>query len=101
MVAHDQQREMYDRLAAAVRQVLIEWDPIGVLSDPDWPDDEYDTYVPAICSALINFDDICVVETKLNSIVEMNMGMGQQRIRNKDFAQKLWKLKETIVSQHN
>ena len=30
----------------ALPQVLIsQWDPIGVMDDPEWPRDEYDSYI--------------------------------------------------------
>jgi hypothetical protein len=33
----------------AIRWVFIEiWDPIGVMTDPDWPRDNYDGYIGRI-----------------------------------------------------
>ena len=30
---------------AELRELWCEWDPIGAMSEPDWPRDEYDAYV--------------------------------------------------------
>ena len=48
----------YEELHATVKKIIVEWDPIGVLQSEDWPNDEYDSYIPAICSILINSSDI-------------------------------------------
>jgi hypothetical protein len=85
--------EKYERLHAAVRKLVIEWDPIRVLGDGDWPDDEYDSYIPSICSILMNSGEISILENKLNAIVEESMGLSQQRSRNKEFALKFWALR--------
>lgn len=37
---------------AIVQEHLRRWDPIGVLSDPSWPKDEYDGYAGKIVSML-------------------------------------------------
>jgi hypothetical protein len=87
--------QKYKALSEAVRKILVEWDPIGVLGDGDWPDDEYDSYIPSICSILENSSEVSTLESKLNAIVELNMGLGKQRSRNKEFAARLWKLRET------
>ena len=28
-----------------LRDLLLRWDPIGVAKEPDWPDDEYDSFL--------------------------------------------------------
>jgi len=37
---------------AELRTLVCEWDPIGVMADPDWPRDEYDCLVGPILSHL-------------------------------------------------
>jgi len=86
----------YETLSVAVKKIVVEWDPIGVLGDGDWPDDEYDSYIPSICSILMNSSEVSTLESKLNAIVELNMGMSQQGARNKEFAAKLWKLRDEM-----
>ena len=44
----------YDKLIAEVDRILWEdWDPIGVMSDPEWPRDEYDSYIGDIYRFLV------------------------------------------------
>ena len=86
----------YEKLHATVKRIVVEWDPIGVLQDENWPDDEYDSYIPSICSILTNSSDIATLEAKLNAIVELNMGLAPQRSRNKDFAERFWKLRRIM-----
>lgn len=83
----------YEELHSTVKKIVVEWDPIGVLQTEDWPDDEYDSYIPAICSILITSSDVSTLDSKLNAIVELNMGLAPQRSRNKEFAERLWKLR--------
>jgi hypothetical protein len=88
--------QKYEALHGAVKKIVVEWDPIGVLQSGDWPDDEYDSYIPAICSILMNSSDIVTLISKLDAIVELNMGLGSQHLRNKEFAERLWKLREQL-----
>jgi len=88
--------QKYEALSEAVKKIVVEWDPIGVLRDGDWPDDEYDSYIPSICSILMNATEVSTLESKLNAIVELNMGPGNQRSRNREFAARLWKLREEM-----
>ena len=38
----------------AIRKVFVEvWDPIGVMSDPEWPRDEYDGYIGRVFELLV------------------------------------------------
>jgi len=90
--------QKYEALHAAVKKIIVKWDPIGVLQSEDWPDDEYDSYIPAICSILMNSSDIATLISKLDVIVELNMGLGSQHARNKEFAEQLWKLREQLES---
>jgi hypothetical protein len=86
--------QKYEALSAAVKKIVVEWDPIGVLDDEDWPDDEYDSYIPSICSILMNSAEVSTLESKLNAILELNMGMSPQRSRSREFAAKLWSLRD-------
>jgi hypothetical protein len=61
----------------SIREILAsEWDPIGVMSDPEWPRDEYDSYITRIYNALARGEsaeyiaaDLCFIEDKI-------MGLG-------------------------
>jgi hypothetical protein len=88
--------QKYEALSEAVKKIVVEWDPIGVLRDGDWPDDEYDSYIPSICSILMNASEVSTLESKLNTIVELRQGLGGQRSRNREFAARLWKLRDEM-----
>jgi hypothetical protein len=88
--------QKYEALNEAVKKIVVEWDPIGVLTDGDWPDDEYDSYIPSICSTLMNSAEVSTLESKLNAVVELNMGLGKQRSRNREFTARLWKLRDEM-----
>jgi hypothetical protein len=40
-ISKEQSRERWSGL----RQLFCEWDPIGVMDDPEWPRDDYDCMV--------------------------------------------------------
>lgn len=44
-------RELRQR-SAQLRALMCEWDPIGVMSDPNWPRDEYDCLVGPLLTLL-------------------------------------------------
>jgi hypothetical protein len=47
-------KEQSREVRRAIRKVFIEvWDPIGVMSDPDWPRDEYDGYIGQVFELLV------------------------------------------------
>jgi hypothetical protein len=35
-----------------LRDLLLGWDPIGVASEPDWPKDEYDSFLEPLAERL-------------------------------------------------
>ena len=37
---------------AELRRLLCEWDPIGVMDDPEWPRDEYDCMIGPVLRLL-------------------------------------------------
>jgi len=44
-------RELRER-SLQLRALICKWDPIGVMSDPDWPRDEYDCLVGPVLALL-------------------------------------------------
>jgi hypothetical protein len=44
-------RELRER-SSQLRALICEWDPIGVMDDPDWPRDEYDCLVGPLLTLL-------------------------------------------------
>ncbi len=66
----------YRRLYQAVREVLFkEWDPIGVCEHA--PKDEYDAYVPAVCSLLMQGADAVKIAGQLTDWATNAMGLSQ------------------------
>lgn len=46
-------RELRER-SAQLRALMCEWDPIGVMSDPRWPRDEYDCLVGPLLTLVVS-----------------------------------------------
>ena len=47
-------KERSREIRCAIRRVFVEvWDPIRVMSDPEWPRDEYDGYVGRVFELLV------------------------------------------------
>ena len=64
-------------IADAIRQVLIDqWDPISVMDDPEWPRDEYDSYIGEIYSHLARGETAEFIAKHLCAIEESRMGLG-------------------------
>ncbi len=62
----------------AIRQVLVQhWDPIGVMDDPEWPRDEYDSYIGEIYRYLARGESAAFLARHLCFIEETAMGLGR------------------------
>jgi hypothetical protein len=56
---------------AELRDLLCEWDPIGVMGDPTWPRDEYDCLIGPVLSLLLKGgSDVDVANFLRNEITE-------------------------------
>ena len=61
----------------AIRSVLVnDWDPIGVMDDPEWPRDEYDAYIGEIYKFLAQGESAEFIARHLCLIEENRMGLG-------------------------
>lgn len=66
---------LYKQLVAPVREVLFrQWDPIGVAAFPNWPDDEYDSYIPGVIGLLQHGPTAGELATYLDRIAHERMG---------------------------
>ena len=71
-------------ITEAIRQVLIrDWDPIGVMGDPEWPRDEYDTYVGVISRSLASDESVEFIARQLCSIEETMMGFRNVQVSSR------------------
>lgn len=62
----------------SIRDILIrDWDPIGVMSDPEWPRDEYDAYVGRIYSRLSSGESAEAIAKYLCFVERQQMGLGE------------------------
>ena len=75
----------------ALSKILCEWDPIGVMDDPDWPRDEYDNYIPAITLQLDKNADDNELAKLLNKITNEYMCISTSEDNNILTAKKLIK----------
>jgi hypothetical protein len=66
------------QITDAIRQVLIRyWDPIGVMDDPEWPRDEYDSYIGEIYRYLARGESAEFIARHLCFIEDTAMGLGR------------------------
>ena len=74
----------------AVRVLVREWDPIGVYEDPgsDWPDDEYDSYVPQILAHLRSRAGAPALVEYLHVVRTETMGLSSDRAADQAFAER-------------
>ena len=70
-------RALADSVASAIRKVLVEdWDPIGVMHDPEWPRDEYDAYIGDVHGFLERGESVEFIARHLCFIEDKKMGLG-------------------------
>jgi hypothetical protein len=75
-----------------IRNLWCEWDPIGVLSEPGWAQDEYDHYLGPCLRFLEQKAGVEKLTAYLCTIVGNYMGLGQPGLdyaNPQDFACKL------------
>lgn len=65
------------RVCAEIHRVLVtEWDPIGVMGDPEWPRDEYDRYIGQIFGFLVRGESAEFLARHLCFLEDKMMGLG-------------------------
>jgi hypothetical protein len=61
----------------AIRRILLsDWDPIGVMDDPEWPRDEYDGYIGELDAFIQRGETAEFVAKHLCFIEDKLMGLG-------------------------
>ncbi len=79
-------------LKRGVRRVLLEWDPLRIQQDSDWPKDEYDIYIEPLAELLTQKADVETLTKKLDEIMSQSLGMPAWTRRNRQFAAKFHEL---------
>ena len=92
--------ELKPKMAASIRKIrhvfLHEWDPIGVGDLPDWPDDEYDSYVMPMYSLLRQQKGEAAISAYLAQVYDYIMG---SRLPAEKFVEPAQKFLQIDVSQ--
>jgi hypothetical protein len=74
---------------AALRELLYEWDPIGVAPEPDWPRDEYDDLLDPLLERLSAGATAGELAVLLGDHVTGHIGLEVDVDREERFAQRL------------
>ncbi|NYF78799.1 hypothetical protein [Granulicella arctica] len=81
----------------AIRKIFIEvWDPIGVMADPEWPRDEYDSYIGEVFELLVSNASTEELMDYLFEVVNERMGMSPPHGRE-DMKSTAEALKQLVV----
>lgn len=82
---------LYDRVRV---MILNDWDPIGIQGYTDWPQDEYDSYVPDVCKLILKRAAFEEVVAYLWWLETEHMGLPGQRKRTEEFAKRVLEVGE-------
>lgn len=64
-----------NRLQFEIRELLNEWDFIGVMNDPKWPRDEYDPLRDRLINELIREPSVDTIAEFLKNDIKNNFGL--------------------------
>lgn len=95
------QQQILDKSAvAAIRAILVnDWDPIGVMDDPEWPRDEYDLYIGELYGFIQRGESVEFVARHLCFIEEAQIGLGSPPVSTRiGVAERLLALRELFSS---
>ena len=87
-----------------VMECLRKWDPIGVINDPNWPDNEYDGYSAAIVHMLDSGVSKKDLLKHLKKICIENIGIGFDKVKTEKIVDEMlafwkdWKVTAGIKS---
>jgi hypothetical protein len=76
-------------VADELRELLLRWDPIGVVGEPDWPQDEYDAFLDPIAERLRQGVSEEELTAFLEGAVRDQLGLEPDREREANLARKL------------
>ena len=78
-----------ERGTAELRALLNDWDPIGVMAEPDWPANEYDELIPALRERLDAGATAGELEVFLEAHVREHIGVEPDVQREARLAERL------------
>ena len=81
-------REQLRQRYAELRNLVNEWDPIGVMDDPEWPRDEYDCLVGPVLRHLEARDGRDVIVAFLTTELVDHFGLDRATIRPHAFVER-------------
>jgi hypothetical protein len=87
-------KSLYDHVR---HMILHEWDPIGIQGYIDWPQDEYDSYVPDVCQLILRGASCDEVIGYLWWLETEHMGLPGQRERTEQFAKRVIEIGEEVL----
>ena len=81
-------REQLRQRSAELRDLINEWDPIGVMDDPAWPRDEYDCLVGPVLRHLEAGHTRDMMIDYLTRELSDHFGLDPAAIRPHDFVER-------------
>jgi hypothetical protein len=72
-----------------LRELLLRWDPIGVVREPDWPQDEYDAFIDPITERLREGAGEAELTEFLEGAVREHLGLEPNHEREAALAREL------------
>lgn len=84
-LSKQESRERWAQLQALVN----EWDPIGVMDDPDWPRDEYDCLVGSLMRHLESGSSPSDIADFLRRDIEEHFGLDPKHIKFSQFSKRM------------
>ena len=86
-----------ERGEAGLRELIFDWDPIGVSAEPDWPRDEYDELIDPLHERLASGASAGELAVLLERYVTAHVGLEADADREERFAARLveWWAAET------
>jgi hypothetical protein len=85
----DDDRWWRERGERELREHLLRWDPIGVVHEPDWPQDEYDVFIEPLAERLRQGTTEEELTVFLESAVREHLGLDPDREREARLAREL------------
>lgn len=84
-------RQEVRQRSSQLRALICEWDPIGVMDDPDWPRDEYDCLVGPLLTLLQSGATSAAIADHLRKELVEHFGLSPEHYDFLRVAGRIWK----------